>query len=296
MGSTPFIDCLTKRRAVWAVMMAALAAAAAGNGLPALAAEGPDLVSALNAARTAGCGGRPGVKAPVRENAQLSQAAAHVVASGPYQDALAAAGYRATRSALIRLTSDSGARLIADYVASNFCGYLIDPQLREIGLHQQMRETRIILAAPFAPPDAQASGAVAERVLELVNQARSQARACGNTRFPATSRLRLSAMLDDISFAHAADMAQHSYLSHEGRDGSTLADRATRAGYSWHWVGENIASGQSTPEEVVQGWIMSPPHCANLMTPRFTEMGVAFAVDKASEAGIYWVQFFGTPR
>ena len=50
------------------------------------------------------------------------------------------------------------------------------------------------------------------------------------------------------------------------------------------------------PEDAVAGWIKSPGHCANLMNPAFAEMGVAFAIDAASDMGIYWAQAFGTPR
>ena len=49
------------------------------------------------------------------------------------------------------------------------------------------------------------------------------------------------------------------------------------------------------PEDAVAGWIKNPGHCANLMNPAFTEMGVAFAVDPRSEMGVYWTQAFGTP-
>ena len=51
--------------------------------------------------------------------------------------------------------------------------------------------------------------------------------------------------------------------------------------------------GQTTPERVMQDWLHSPEHCANIMEPRFTEMGVAYAVNNASEGGIYWAQSFG---
>ncbi len=90
-------------------------------------------------------------------------------------------------------------------------------------------------------------------------------------------------------------MARHSNMAHTGSDGSTPADRATRAGYRWRSVGENIAAGQTTPEAAVESWLKSPPHCANLMAPQFTEMGVAYSVDTASKAGIYWAQLLGTP-
>jgi uncharacterized protein YkwD len=91
-------------------------------------------------------------------------------------------------------------------------------------------------------------------------------------------------------------MAEHSYFSHDGRDGSQPADRATRAGYVWRSVGENIAAGQASADEAVRGWIDSPPHCANLMSPRYTEMGVAYAVNLNSKMAIYWAQVFGAPR
>ena len=277
------------------VLWVALATAAC-IGIPSRAASNPDVVTALNAVRANGCGGRSGVALPLRENAQLTEAAKRVAGRLPYQDALAAAGYRATRSSMIRISGDSGAKSVANIVASKYCAVLVESAYREIGIHQQMRATWIIVAAPFSPPAPEASGAVAERVLQRVNQARSQERMCGNTRFAAARSLRLNATLSRASLAHAVDMAQHSTLSHEGRDGRSPADRVTRAGYRWRSVGENIASGPTTPEAVVDGWIRSPPHCANLMAPHFTEMGIAYSVNRASEAGIYWVQVFGTPR
>ena len=91
-------------------------------------------------------------------------------------------------------------------------------------------------------------------------------------------------------------MAAGNFLEHEGRDGSTPAQRATRAGYDWRSIGENIAMGQTTPELVVQAWLKSPEHCANIMEPGFAQMGVAFAVRPDSEGGIYWAQSFGRPR
>lgn len=79
-------------------------------------------------------------------------------------------------------------------------------------------------------------------------------------------------------------------LQHEGGDGSTAAQRVSRAGYRWRSVGENIASGQDSVEQVMADWTSSPKHCANLMDPRFTEMGLGYAVNPDSEGGIYWAQ------
>jgi uncharacterized protein YkwD len=50
-----------------------------------------------------------------------------------------------------------------------------------------------------------------------------------------------------------------------------------------------------TPEEVVSDWVGSPHHCENLMSSRFTEMAIGYAVNPSSSGGIYWTQLFGTP-
>ena len=253
-------------------------------------------MAALNAVRASGCDGRPGTQFGFEQSAQLIEAAKRLALGVPLRDALGEAGYRAVRSSVLQLSGDPREQSVVSFAAKNACAGLIDPELRDIGIFQQARVTWIILAAPFAPPAADAADAVAARVLELVNQARAQARVCGRKPLAAAGRLALNVRLSEASQGHAADMAQHGYFAHKGRDGSTPAERATRAGYRWRSVGENIASGPTRPEKVVAGWLGSPPHCANLMAPQFTEMGVAYSVNRASRAGIYWVQLFGTPR
>jgi uncharacterized protein YkwD len=99
-----------------------------------------------------------------------------------------------------------------------------------------------------------------------------------------------------VALAYARDMAAFGYMDHTGRDGSSPQARVTRGGYRWSEVGENLASGIMTPEEVVAGWLSSPEHCANLMDPGFRQMGVAFAVNPRDERGVYWAMEFGTPR
>jgi uncharacterized protein YkwD len=76
-----------------------------------------------------------------------------------------------------------------------------------------------------------------------------------------------------------------------------VGERAHLAGYRWRRIGENIASGQGSPQAAVEGWLDSPGHCANTMHPGFTEMGAAYAINPASETGtVYWTQAFGAPR
>ncbi|HKX57868.1 MAG TPA: CAP domain-containing protein [Steroidobacteraceae bacterium] len=125
-----------------------------------------------------------------------------------------------------------------------------------------------------------------------MNEARRQKRRCGFKRFEPSPPLAASATLQRAAKIQAEDMARRGVMEHAGGDGSTPAERATRAGYAWRTVGENVAAGQSTPEQVVEEWLGSPRHCANIMSPDYTEMGVAVA---SSAAGVYWAQVFGAP-
>ncbi|MNH22692.1 Cysteine-rich secretory protein family protein [compost metagenome] len=90
-------------------------------------------------------------------------------------------------------------------------------------------------------------------------------------------------------------MANNNFFDHKDRDGRTPGDRAELSGYAGQQVGENIAAGQDTPRKVVDGWLASAGHCANLMNPQFSELGAAYAVDPKSDAGIYWTAMFGAP-
>jgi uncharacterized protein YkwD len=253
----------------------------------------PELVSAFNAVRTLGCDRRPGVPTPLVASPQLDKAARAMSMGLKLADALDTQDYRATRTNSIWLSGPHGVAAITDMAVNNYCAVLTEPTLRDIGIWQQGAQTWIIAAAPFAPVSAAQSQDVAAKVLDLVNAARSKARLCGDKQYAAAGTLRLNDTLTSVAQGHAADMARNSYFAHQGRDGSQPGDRATRGGYNWRTVGENIAAGQSTPEAAVEGWIKSPPHCANLMDAQFREMGLAFSVNKASEAGIYWVQMFG---
>ena len=130
----------------------------------------------------------------------------------------------------------------------------------------------VVVAAPFTAPVAADSEKIGERVLALVNQARAKPRKCGSIAQPAVPALKASALLDAAALAHARDMTSHNRFEHTGSDGSTVADRVTRAGYVWQHVGENIAAGSRDAESVVQGWLDSPGHCRNIMGAQFREI------------------------
>lgn len=264
-----------------------------GSGISAAA---PSLLDAINEVRARGCGGKPGVRTPLRANRKLDSVAHRISRGQDLTAALAAAEYKALHSASLYLSQSGGNEDIARKLAERSCTALSDAAVREIGIERRGGSTWIVLAAPFAAPALADANRVSARVLALANEARAHPRRCGRKRFAAAPPLRLAPKLSEAARAHARDMARHSHLAHEGSDGSTPAQRATRAGYAWRMVGENVAAGPTTPEEVMAGWLASPGHCENLMDPRFTEMGIAYTVDAKSASGVYWAQVFATPR
>jgi uncharacterized protein YkwD len=104
--------------------------------------------------------------------------------------------------------------------------------------------------------------------------------------------LKLSRTLCQSAADHAGDMAKHHKLDHKGSDGSTVADRAKRKGYAFVRVGENIAKGQKSVEQVMDTWMKSPGHRANILAD-YTEMGAAQAEDDNGD--LYWCVNFGIP-
>lgn len=131
-------------------------------------------------------------------------------------------------------------------------------------------------------------------VLKFTNIKRSTQQDCGvyGTK-NAVAPLQLNALLTVAAQGHAEDMAAHSFFDHIAPDGSGPADRATRAGYDWSMIGENIARGQDSPRAAVQGWTDSDDHCTNMMNGNFTELGVGYAISNDNTK--YWVQLFGKP-
>jgi uncharacterized protein YkwD len=130
-------------------------------------------------------------------------------------------------------------------------------------------------------------------VFNLVNQARATARKCGTQQFQATAALRYDDRLGAAAQGHSADMAARNYFSHTSPEGLTMVNRVQAQGYNFSRLGENIAAGQPTPAQVVNAWLQSPGHCANIMNPAFRDIGIGRA--QGGSFGIYWTQDFGTP-
>lgn len=136
---------------------------------------------------------------------------------------------------------------------------------------------------------------VRQRVLQLVNEARSTGRRCGGEQFPSVAPLAWAPPLESAAQGHATDMARREYFAHRGRDGREPRDRVSDAGYTFRLTGENIAFGPESAEEVVAGWLASPGHCANIMDARFRHTGIGYATAR-TPGHIYWVQTFGAAR
>ena len=141
-----------------------------------------------------------------------------------------------------------------------------------------------------------ASVALQQEILTYLNAARSKSCLCGTTTYASVPALALNTKLTSASDKFALDLGTYNYFSHTGRDGSLPWDRMTREGYVWRAAGENIAAGYPTARAVVDGWLKSPGHCANIMSPNFKEVGVGYAYTTTSTYKAYWVTDFGTQR
>lgn len=253
-------------------------------------------VETLNAARTEEC--RPDVaRPPFKSVAALNAAARRLSRGEGLHAALAAAGYRADEATALHFSGLRNEAELRRDLRSRFCGTLRNPRFTEAGAFGSGNELWLVIAAPFNPPSRAQRGLEAGKVLALVNTARAHARRCGRERTGPALPLRANPSLDRAAQSHADAMARFGELEHQGRDGSTPAQRAARAGYEHAaLVGENIAGGAQSPDEVVSGWLASPGHCANLMNEDFVDMGIAFAVNPGSPLGIYWAQELAMPR
>ena len=132
--------------------------------------------------------------------------------------------------------------------------------------------------APETPDDSDPQGDFAAQVAALVNAARAE------YGLPA---LTVDAKVQQAAQVRARESAQS--FSHTRPDGSSFSTALTEAGVSYTRSGENIAYGQTTPQQVVQAWMDSAGHRANILDAGFTHIGVGYAVVNGTA---YWAQLF----
>ncbi len=125
-------------------------------------------------------------------------------------------------------------------------------------------------------------------VIVFTNDERSQS---------ALQPLTENTFLDTAAQAKASDMAAKGYFSHTGPDGKEPWTWVKEAGYSFQYAGENLAVRFVGSRDVVNAWMASPTHRANIVKPVYTEIGVGVAQGEfQGEPATFVVQYFGTPQ
>lgn len=138
----------------------------------------------------------------------------------------------------------------------------------------------------------------ADRALTRINQLRAAGADCGSAgKFAPTTPVTWNTLLTRAADAHSQDMAAQNYFAHNSLDGRTPGDRITAAGYTWRAWAENIAAGYATVDSVMDGWTASPGHCANLMSPAVSEIGLSCVPGTSSTTyNNYWTLDLAAPR
>lgn len=117
-----------------------------------------------------------------------------------------------------------------------------------------------------------------KEVVRLVNEAR---------RNNGIGELTYNWELSRVARYKSQDMKDNSYFSHTSPTYGSPFRMIKSFGISYRTAGENIAKGQASPAAVVNAWMSSPGHRANILNPAFTEIGVGYVAD-----GRYWTQMF----
>ncbi len=253
-----------------------------------------DPVSALQLLREGGCGGILPPARPLRHIASLDRAAEQWANGRSLTSAAQLSGYDAESTAGLHIRGPETAAV--QLLRKSDCRTVTNPAFRDVGLHQRGADSWLVLGSFHVAPASAQAPVQATRALQLVNEVRARGARCGDRSFAPAPPVKLSQTLAGVAFGHADDMARHNYFEHEDLLGRSPADRVRAVGYQEKLVGENIAYGPKSAEEVVQGWLDSPGHCENIMDPRFAEMGIAYAAGQASRRGLFWVQLLVAPK
>jgi uncharacterized protein YkwD len=134
------------------------------------------------------------------------------------------------------------------------------------------------------PPAPDAMTAMKDDVVRLVNQRRSAANC---------SAVTVDTRLAQAATAHAEDMASRGYFSHSTPEGVTFDARIRAAGYDLGQAAENIAFGQPSAQSVMDAWMASADHRANILNCSLRNIGMGLAYDADNTP--YWVQSLASP-
>jgi uncharacterized protein YkwD len=209
------------------------------------------------------------------------------------------AGYQAHEWTENVISSSSGlAEVLRYWKGRNPATFrsLMAPEYRDLGIGVSRLDGMPVYSFLFAIPqadyfaretsDLRDPEAVREEMLARVNAARKRA---------GLKPLQLNSRLDQAAQRHAEDMLAHGYFAHRSPSGTTVRERSKAAGYAWRAIGENIAYGQTSVDEVIETWLESPGHRRNILSPDFRELGVGLALGRGRDGKyqVLWVQNFG---
>ncbi|HEX7180981.1 MAG TPA: CAP domain-containing protein [Thermoanaerobaculia bacterium] len=218
------------------------------------------------------------------------------------EEELKRAGYNAHAWGVnTTVTTQSLAGLLRHWRTENSGSWwkLMDAEYRDLGIGvSRLRDTPLYVFFYAVPKEDHFARAtvglrdpdqVRARMLAAVNAVRKRA---------GLRLLKADPELDRAAQAHAEDMLRRSYFDHESPSGTTVRERSRSAGYDWRTIGENIAEGQLSVDEVMDTWMRSPGHRKNILNPDFRELGLGLAAGRSpkGEYRVTWVQNFGTPR
>ncbi|MBR5914616.1 MAG: hypothetical protein IKZ58_09715 [Selenomonadaceae bacterium] len=150
---------------------------------------------------------------------------------------------------------------------------------------QDYLSTDIVLAGEnYLATSADVGSNYAQEILDLVNTERANV---------GLSALSLSNTLNYCAAIRADELT--TYYSHTRPDGTSCFTVFDDLGYSYLTAAENIAAGQTSTEEVMNAWMNSTGHRANILNSKVTELGIGFAYDSDSDYKYYWTQLFAKP-
>ena len=173
----------------------------------------------------------------------------------------------------------------------------MDCRLRRMVRHQQRLSVAIMIGVvtlcstparsgmPLGARPAVTSSVTAD-VVDLTNVERTRN---GRASLRVNTRLMHAAQIQAEQMARAGQLAH--VLPHAAYP--SASDRLAAADYRWQAYGENVALGQSSAMEALDGWMHSRGHRTNILNPDFTEMGAGYAMDRARRP--YYVQVFARP-
>jgi len=212
------------------------------------------------------------------------------------REAALRSGYEAQifSEAFVRAGGDADDVLASAADAPDFGEELVAPGAKDIGIGVSREKPPLyVLVFARSMPDffAERTAALADlagvraAILARVNQARAEAHLLP---------LRSNPLLDETALRHARDMLARSYYGHDSPEGTDVFQRSKIVGYRPRFAGENIARGQYSPGEVMDGWLGSKQHRDHILAKNFVDTGSAVVFGKnATGWQVLWVQAFG---